>query len=179
MLVHIENYWSNTSWINCVITFFNKSITSNSILVFSVLFSHVRGLKVAHFPTHCESSINSPCCCPRREEEMKSILSHRKSSLHVLLHTHSHTLSLSQFGHGSCVCVCFVELCSQQGRRDPEPGGLEGEVPGPGGSAHQVQIADHQDPRAHRREGGQLHSLPTRFHQFVTWLWRTRWRPNL
>lgn len=48
------------------------------------------------------------------------------------------------------LCVCFVEQCGQRGGRGPEPGGLEREVPGPGGSAYQVQNADHQDPRAHR-----------------------------
>lgn len=34
-----------------------------------------------------------------------------------------------------------------------EPRGLEGEVCGPGSTAHEVQSADHQDPRAHSRQG--------------------------
>lgn len=72
---------------------------------------------------------------------MKSTLSHRKST-----HTHTHVRAL-YLAH---VCVCFVEQRGQRGGRGPEPGGLEGEVPGPGGSAHQVQNADHQDPRADR-----------------------------
>lgn len=35
-----------------------------------------------------------------------------------------------------------------------EPGGLEGEVHGSGSAAHEVQSADHQDPRTHSRQGG-------------------------
>lgn len=112
-----------------------------------------------NFPTHCDSSISSPRAKGGEEVGMKSIFSHRKSSLSVLLHTHTHTPSLA-LAHVCrlCVCVWFAEQCGQRGGRGSEPGGLEGEVPGPGGSAHQVQNADHQDPRADRWQGGQLHS---------------------
>lgn len=47
-------------------------------------------------------------------------------------------------------CILCACLPDQHGRGGGGhgPGGLEGQVPGPGGAAHEVQNADHQDPRA-------------------------------
>lgn len=45
-----------------------------------------------------------------------------------------------------CALVCFPEKYGRGGG-DHGPGGLEGQVYGPGGSAHEVQNADYQDPR--------------------------------
>lgn len=52
-------------------------------------------------------------------------------------------------------CIFCVRLPDQHGRGGGGhgPGGLEGQVPGPGGAAHEVQNADHQDPRADRWQG--------------------------
>lgn len=74
---------------------------------------------------------------------MKQIFSHRKKRLSVLAHTHS--LPLADVCR---LCVCFLERRGRGGGGH-EPGGLEREVHGPGGAAHEVQNADHQDPRAH------------------------------
>lgn len=51
-------------------------------------------------------------------------------------------------------CSCLLQEPSQDGRwgGHHEPGGLEGEVHGPGGSAHEVQDADHQDTGADGRQ---------------------------
>lgn len=46
----------------------------------------------------------------------------------------------------SVLCVCFPENYGGWGGGNG-PGGLEGQVYGPRGTAHEVQNANHQDPR--------------------------------
>lgn len=109
-----------------------------------------------NFPTHCDSSISSPRAKGGGGWSQYFPIGKAASPYY---YTHTHTLPLWPWLMCvACVCVWFAEQCGQRGGRGSEPGGLEGEVPGPGGSAHQVQNADHQDPRADRWQGGQLHS---------------------
>lgn len=67
-------------------------------------------------------------------------------------------------------CVCFPEQHGRGGGGHG-PGGLEGQVYGPGGAAHEVQNANHQDPRADCWQG-RSRETPVLTHQMgETCLW--------
>lgn len=67
---------------------------------------------------------------------------------HILFRVSHRTTELSYKKAASecAVCVCFPEKYGGGGGGHG-PGGLEGQVYGPGGAAHEVQNANHQDPR--------------------------------
>lgn len=73
---------------------------------------------------------------------MLNVCAQKCFATHTVLYIHSVSRCLGYFSEGY-----------GGGGGGDEPRGLEGEVCGPGSAAHEVQSADHQDPRAHSRQG--------------------------